>query len=55
MLELSLSLPDDAHPDMELRVSTNDTEYDVVVALPARASAGASAVSGAVDAANAGI
>ena len=36
-LKLSLSLPDDAHPDMELRVSTNDTEYDVVIALPVRA------------------
>jgi hypothetical protein len=35
-LKLSLSLPDDAHPDMQLRVSTNDTEYDVVIAMPAR-------------------
>lgn len=38
MLKLSLSLPDDAHPDMELHVSTNDAEYDVVIAVaPARA------------------
>jgi hypothetical protein len=40
MLKLSLSLPDDAYPDMELRVSINDAEYDVVIAMPARASAG---------------
>ena len=38
-LKLCLSLPDDAHPDMELRVSTNDSEYDVVIAMPARAPA----------------
>ena len=43
MLKLSLSLPDDAHPEMELHVSTNDTEYDVVVAVPARAPAEAAA------------
>jgi hypothetical protein len=35
-LKLCLSLPDDTHPDMELRVSTNDTEYDVVIAMPQR-------------------
>ena len=35
---LKLSLPDDAHPGMELRVSTSDAEYDVVIAMaPARA------------------
>ncbi|HEX7732468.1 MAG TPA: hypothetical protein VF415_07460 [Rhodanobacter sp.] len=42
MLKLSLSLPDEAHPDMELRVSTNDTEYDVVIAMPAHMPAAAS-------------
>jgi len=52
MLKLSLSLPDDAHPDMELRVSTNDTEYDVVIAMPARAPAGAGVVADAGAAAN---
>lgn len=35
-LKLSLSLPDGTHPDMELRVSTSDTEYDVVIAMPTR-------------------
>ena len=40
MLKLSISLPDGTHPDMELRVSTDDTEYDVVIAMPARAPAG---------------
>ncbi|GAB3781925.1 hypothetical protein [Dyella agri] len=52
MLKLSLSLPDEAHPDMELRVSTNDTEYDVVIAMPARKPAGAGARADATDAAN---
>lgn len=33
-LKLSLSLPDDAHPDMELRVSANDTLCDVAITLP---------------------
>ncbi|HKR76785.1 MAG TPA: hypothetical protein VJR95_08960 [Rhodanobacter sp.] len=38
MLKLSLLLPDDAHPDMELRMSTSDTECDVVITMaPARA------------------
>ncbi|KZC23995.1 hypothetical protein RHOFW104T7_10790 [Rhodanobacter thiooxydans] len=34
MLKLSLSLANDAHPDIELRVSTNDTPCDVVITLP---------------------
>ncbi|MEW9624353.1 hypothetical protein [Rhodanobacter geophilus] len=33
-LKLSLSWPNDTHPDMELRVSTNETLCDVVVTLP---------------------
>lgn len=34
MFKPSFSLPDDAHPGMELRVSASDTEYDVVIAMP---------------------
>ena len=34
-LKLSVSLPDDTHPDMELRLSTDDSTCDVVIALPA--------------------
>ena len=53
MLKLSLSLPDDAHPDMELRVSTSETPCDVVITLPsARAGisrASSDAPSGAED------
>ncbi len=33
-LKLSFSLPDDTHPDMELRLSANDSTCDVVIALP---------------------
>jgi len=33
-LKLSVSLPDDTHPDMELRLSSNDSACDVVIALP---------------------
>jgi hypothetical protein len=33
-LKLSVSLPDDTHPDMELRFSTDDSACDVVIALP---------------------
>lgn len=43
-LKLSLSLPNDAHPDMALRVSTDDTEYDVVIAMPVRARGAAAAM-----------
>ncbi|MEW9572339.1 hypothetical protein ABQJ54_11310 [Rhodanobacter sp. Si-c] len=46
-LKLSVSLPDDAYPDMELRVSTNDTEYDVVIAMPTCVPAGVNATSAA--------
>lgn len=34
VLKLSVSLPDDTHPDMELRLSSNDSVCDVVIALP---------------------
>jgi hypothetical protein len=33
-LKLSVSLPDDTHPDMELRLSADDSACDVVIALP---------------------
>ncbi|MHA6205253.1 hypothetical protein ACXU4B_12580 [Dyella soli] len=33
-LKLSVSLPDDTHPDMELRLSADDAACDVVIALP---------------------
>jgi hypothetical protein len=35
-LKLSLSLPDETHPDMELRLSANESDCDVVIALPFR-------------------
>jgi hypothetical protein len=35
-LKLSLSLPDAAHPNMELRVSSNESDCDVVIELPVR-------------------
>lgn len=35
-LKLSVSLPDATHPDMELRLSANDSDCDVVIALPLR-------------------
>ena len=34
VLKLSVSLPDDTHPDMELRLSSDDSACDVVIALP---------------------
>ena len=34
VLKLSVSLPGDTHPDMELRLSSNDSSCDVVIALP---------------------
>ncbi|WP_201315593.1 hypothetical protein [Dyella sp. EPa41] len=34
IFKLSVSLPDDTHPDMELRLSANDASCDVVIALP---------------------
>ncbi len=35
-LKLSVSLPDETHPDMELRLSANGGTCDVVIALPVR-------------------
>jgi hypothetical protein len=35
-LKLSVSLPDATHPQMELRVSSNDSDCDVVIELPVR-------------------
>jgi hypothetical protein len=35
-VKLSLSLPDATHPQMELRVSSNDSDCDVLIALPPR-------------------
>jgi len=35
--KLSVSLPDDMHPDIELRLCANDSPCDVVIALPATA------------------
>ncbi|MGC1551104.1 MAG: hypothetical protein WA777_21480 [Rhodanobacter sp.] len=36
MLKLSVSLPDDTHSQLELHVSSNDSDYGVVIALPVR-------------------
>ncbi|MEO8999174.1 MAG: hypothetical protein ABI227_13815 [Rhodanobacter sp.] len=36
-LKVVVSLPDATHPDMELRLSANDAECDVVIALPMQA------------------
>lgn len=33
-LKLSFSLPSATHPQMELRVSSNDSDCDVVIELP---------------------
>ncbi|HEY0199761.1 MAG TPA: hypothetical protein VGC19_14690 [Rhodanobacter sp.] len=33
-LKVSVSLPDATHPDMELRLSANDSNCNVVIALP---------------------
>ncbi|HEV2681358.1 MAG TPA: hypothetical protein VGV14_12720 [Rhodanobacter sp.] len=35
-LKLSVSMPDETHPDMELRLSAKDSDCDVVIALPVR-------------------
>lgn len=35
-VKLSVSLPDATHPQMELRVSSNDSDCDVVIELPVR-------------------
>jgi hypothetical protein len=36
-VKVSVSLPDAEHPQMELRVSSNDSDCDVVIELPVRA------------------
>jgi hypothetical protein len=36
-VKLSLSLPDADHPNMQLHVSSNDADCDVVIELPMRA------------------
>lgn len=36
-VKLSLSLPDAAHPNMHVHVSSEDTDCDVVIELPVRA------------------
>jgi hypothetical protein len=41
-LKLSVSMPDETHPDMELRLSANDSSCDVVIALPLRSRSEAS-------------
>jgi hypothetical protein len=35
-IKLSVSLPDDAHQDFELRISADDGDCDVLIALPVR-------------------
>ncbi|MFZ0872542.1 MAG: hypothetical protein WAM90_17655 [Rhodanobacter sp.] len=42
-LKLSVSMPDETHPDMELRLSANDSSCDVVIALPMHSRSEASA------------
>ena len=42
-LKLSVSMPDETHPDMELRLSANESSCDVVIALPVRSRTEASA------------
>ncbi|HWX65496.1 MAG TPA: hypothetical protein VNZ27_03620 [Rhodanobacter sp.] len=37
-LKLSVSMPDETHPDMELRLSANDSDCDVIIALPMQSS-----------------
>jgi hypothetical protein len=36
-VKLSFSLPDDAHPNMQVRVSSEETDCNVVIELPVRA------------------
>ncbi|WP_426702178.1 hypothetical protein ACPPVV_03960 [Rhodanobacter sp. Col0626] len=35
-LKISVSLADETHPDIALRLSANDSDCDVVIALPPR-------------------
>jgi hypothetical protein len=43
-LKLSVSLPDDTHADMQLRLSANDADCDVLISLPLRARSAPAAV-----------
>ncbi|KRE88759.1 hypothetical protein ASG87_09325 [Frateuria sp. Soil773] len=43
-LKVSVSLPGAAHPDMELRLSADDSACDVVIALPVQSGQPAQAV-----------
>lgn len=43
-LKLSVSLPDATHPDMELRLSADDSACDVVITLPTPSSRAAQAI-----------
>ena len=54
-LKVFVSLPDETHPDMELRLSANDSDCDVVIALPLgpRSKPAVTAGAGSNDAANA--
>jgi hypothetical protein len=36
-LKVSVSLPDDTHPEMQLRLCANDADCDVVIVLPMQA------------------
>ena len=36
-LKVSVSFPDATHPDVQLRLCTNDADCDVVIALPMQA------------------
>ena len=41
-LKLSVSMPDETHPDMDLQLPANDSSCDVVIALPLRSRSEAS-------------
>lgn len=42
-LKVSISMPDESHPDVHLHLSSNDSDCDVVIALPVAARAGRTA------------
>jgi len=43
-LKVSVSLPDDTHPEMQLRLCANDADCDVVIVLPMQATHAAQVV-----------
>lgn len=49
-LKLTVSLPDETHPDMELRLSADDLACDVLITVPAGVHAEPSALSTANEA-----